>query len=227
VAVTGSSFAGVDPRREALGYHPLIQVVLMGVAGAFLSGDIFNLYVWFEVMLIGSFVLMSLHRTRAQLHAAFTYVSLNLLASAFLLTAIGLLCVAIAPAIVRFFVPEDPAVIKEGAAFIRIVSWSFGFVGLQFALMGVLRAAGEMIPAMVISLVSQWVLQIPLAYVLSKHTSLGASGVWWSTPIANIVTAIIAGLWFARGNWKTRRLIAQPGAPASQENVEELAQMEP
>ena len=91
VAVTASSFAGVDPRREALGYHPLIHVVLMGVAGAFLTGDIFNLYVWFEVMLIGSFVLMSLHRTRAQLHAAFTYVGLNLLASAFLLTAIGLL----------------------------------------------------------------------------------------------------------------------------------------
>jgi multicomponent Na+:H+ antiporter subunit D len=91
VAVTGSSFAGVDPRREAFGYHQLIQVVLMGVGGAFLTGDIFNLYVWFEVMLIGSFVLMSLHRTRAQLHAAFTYVGLNLLASAFLLTAIGLL----------------------------------------------------------------------------------------------------------------------------------------
>jgi multicomponent Na+:H+ antiporter subunit D len=91
VAVTGSSFAGVDPRREAFGYHALIHVVLMGVSGAFLTGDIFNLYVWFEVMLIGSFVLMSLHRTRAQLHAAFTYVGLNLLASAFFLTAIGLL----------------------------------------------------------------------------------------------------------------------------------------
>jgi len=91
VAVTASSFAGLDPRREALGYHALIQVVLMGVAGAFLTGDIFNLYVWFEVLLIGSFVLMSLHRTRAQLQAAFIYVALNLLASAFLLTALGLL----------------------------------------------------------------------------------------------------------------------------------------
>ena len=59
VAITASSFAGVDPRREALGYHPLIQVLLMGVSGAFLTGDIFNLYVWFEVMLIASFVLMS------------------------------------------------------------------------------------------------------------------------------------------------------------------------
>lgn len=91
VAVTGSSFSGVDPRRETFGYHSLVHVLLMGVSGAFLTGDIFNLYVWFEVMLIASFVLMSLHRTRAQLHAAFTYVGLNLLASAFLLTAIGLL----------------------------------------------------------------------------------------------------------------------------------------
>ena len=89
--ITASSFSGVDPRREAVGYHALIHVLLMGVSGAFLTGDIFNLYVWFEVMLIASFVLMSLHRTRAQLQASLTYVGLNLLASAFLLTAIGLL----------------------------------------------------------------------------------------------------------------------------------------
>lgn len=89
--VTAQSFSGVDPRRESLGYHSLIHVLLMGVSGAFLTGDIFNLYVWFEVMLIASFVLMALHRTRAQVQAAFTYVALNLLASAFLLTAIGLL----------------------------------------------------------------------------------------------------------------------------------------
>ena len=89
--VTASSFAGMDPRRESLGYHALIHVLLMGVSGAFLTGDLFNLYVWFEVTLIASFVLMALHRTRPQLHAAFTYVTLNLLASAILLTAIGLL----------------------------------------------------------------------------------------------------------------------------------------
>src|SRR3954467_14982307 len=89
VAITASSFAGVDPRREALGYHPLIQVLLMGVSGAFLTGDIFNLYVWFEVMLIASFVLMALHRTSAQVEAAFKYVTINLIASSIFLTALG------------------------------------------------------------------------------------------------------------------------------------------
>jgi multicomponent Na+:H+ antiporter subunit D len=91
VAVAGAAFAGVDPRREAFGYHPLLQILLMGVSGAFLTGDLFNLYVWFEVMLVASFVLMALHRTTAQVEAAFKYVAINLVASAIFLTALGLL----------------------------------------------------------------------------------------------------------------------------------------
>jgi multicomponent Na+:H+ antiporter subunit D len=91
VAVTASAFGGVDPRREAFGYHGLLHVLLMGVSGAFLTGDLFNLYVWFEVMLVASFVLMALYRTRAQIAAAFKYVTLNLIASSMFLTALGLL----------------------------------------------------------------------------------------------------------------------------------------
>ena len=91
VAIAAAAFAGVDPRREAFGYHPLIQILLMGVSGAFLTGDLFNLYVWFEVMLVASFVLMALHRNRAQVEAAFKYVAINLIASSIFLTALGLL----------------------------------------------------------------------------------------------------------------------------------------
>ncbi|MCL4814178.1 MAG: Na+/H+ antiporter subunit D, partial [Vicinamibacteraceae bacterium] len=91
VAVTAAAFVGVDPLRESFGYHALLLVLLTGVTGAFLTGDLFNLYVWFEVMLVASFVLMALHRTSAQVEAAFKYVTLNLLASAIFLTALGLL----------------------------------------------------------------------------------------------------------------------------------------
>ena len=90
-AVATVAFSGVDPKREAFGYHPLIQILLMGVAGAFLTGDFFNLYVWFEVMLVASFVLMALNRTRPQMEAAFKYVTINLIASSIFLTALGLL----------------------------------------------------------------------------------------------------------------------------------------
>jgi putative MATE family efflux protein len=134
------------------------------------------------------------------------------------LSGVGLLCLLFAHHIAAFFVPGNEPVIAEASVFIRTVSWSFGFIGLQFALMGVLRASGNMMAAMVISLVSQWVLQFPLAYVLSKH-AIGAHGLWWAFPAANVGTALISAVWFARGDWKERRLVEQTPAKVEKQDV--------
>jgi len=91
LAVAVYSLFSLDVRREAFGYYPLLHLLLMGVCGAFLTGDLFNLYVWFEVMLIASFVLLTLGGTRAQLEGAVKYVTLNLVSSAIFLAATGLL----------------------------------------------------------------------------------------------------------------------------------------
>ena len=80
-------------------------------------------------------------------------------------------------------------------------------MGVQFALTGVLRASGNMVVTMALTLMSQWVLQFPLAYVLSKHTTLGAEGIWWALPISNVVTALITIGIYAKGDWKKKRLI--------------------
>jgi multicomponent Na+:H+ antiporter subunit D len=81
----------IDAEREAGGYHPLAHVLVAGINGAFLTGDLFNLFVWFEVLLIASFVLLTLGGSRAQLEGGIKYVSVNLVASMLFLTAIGLL----------------------------------------------------------------------------------------------------------------------------------------
>jgi multicomponent Na+:H+ antiporter subunit D len=91
LAVTVSSPAGVGRGRERYGYYPLLLVLVAGVEGAFLTGDLFNLYVCFEVMLMASFVLLALGGERAQLEGSIKYVSLNLLSSTLFLTGIGLL----------------------------------------------------------------------------------------------------------------------------------------
>ena len=91
VAITVYSSASIDRRRESFGYYPLTMVLLAGVCGTFLTGDLFNLYVWFEVLLIASFVLLALGGERAQLEGALKYVALNLIASATLLVSIGVL----------------------------------------------------------------------------------------------------------------------------------------
>jgi multicomponent Na+:H+ antiporter subunit D len=91
LAVAVYSLASMDAARERFGYYPLLHVLLMGVCGAFLTGDIFNLYVWFEVMLVASFVLVALGGQRAQLEGAVKYVTLNLISSALFLAAVGIL----------------------------------------------------------------------------------------------------------------------------------------
>jgi len=91
LAVIIYSLASIDPQRRKYGYYPLINILLMGVSGAFLTGDIFNLYVWFEVMLIASFVLLALGGEQKQILGAIKYVTLNLLSSALFLAGVGLL----------------------------------------------------------------------------------------------------------------------------------------
>lgn len=91
LSVAVYSLATMSQKHEAFGYYPLLHLMLAGVAGAFLTGDIFNLYVWFEIMLVASFGLMILGGERAQMEGAVKYVTLNLLSSALFLTAVGLL----------------------------------------------------------------------------------------------------------------------------------------
>jgi len=91
LAVVIFSLGSMDRGREAYGYYPLVHGLLLGVCGAFLTGDLFNLYVWFEVMLMASFVLLALGGERAQLHGGIKYVTLNLVSSAVFLAAVGIL----------------------------------------------------------------------------------------------------------------------------------------
>jgi multicomponent Na+:H+ antiporter subunit D len=88
--VTLYSLISMDVRRASFGYYPLLLILLMGVCGAFLTGDLFNLYVWFEVLLMASFALLTLGGERGQIEGGFKYVTLNLIASTLFLTALGL-----------------------------------------------------------------------------------------------------------------------------------------
>jgi multicomponent Na+:H+ antiporter subunit D len=73
------------------GYCPLMLAMLGGVAGAFATGDIFNLFVWFEILLMASFVLLGLGRGGWRAEGAVKYLLLNLISSAIFLSAVGLL----------------------------------------------------------------------------------------------------------------------------------------
>jgi multicomponent Na+:H+ antiporter subunit D len=76
---------GTLDARASMNYYPLVLFLLLGVNGAFLSGDLFNLYVFFEVMLMASFALLTLGGQIGQINGGIRYVLLNLLSSSFFL----------------------------------------------------------------------------------------------------------------------------------------------
>ncbi|MEL6114081.1 MATE family efflux transporter [Photobacterium sp. SP02] len=122
------------------------------------------------------------------------------------LTVIGIVFYVFAPHLIAVFIPDDPEVIKEGAHFLRTMCLTWGGIGVQLCVVSAFRASGNMQNAMMVALVSQWMVQFPLAYVLSKHTALQDNGIWWSFAVTNVVVAVFAFCWFKRGTWKKTRL---------------------
>jgi len=122
------------------------------------------------------------------------------------LTLFGIIFFLTARQLAMFFIPDSPDVILNSTQFIRTMALAFGFMGITQVTMGTLRGAGETKTSMVISLISFFILQFPLAYILSKHTSLGYTGIWWAYPISLTLTSIVALTVFLKGNWKTKNL---------------------
>ena len=89
VALICAVFAerGIDPTGRRYGFYPFLMLMMAGVNGAFLTGDIFNLYVWFEVFVISSFGLIILGSERLQIDGASKYAILNLVGTTLFLIA--------------------------------------------------------------------------------------------------------------------------------------------
>ena len=83
--------ADIRARRRRAGFDPLFLGMLAAVNGAFLTGDLFNLYVWFELMLVAALGLITLDRRPAQIDGAIRYAAMSMLGASFILIGIGLL----------------------------------------------------------------------------------------------------------------------------------------
>ncbi len=91
LAVAVFARADILARRRRAGFDPLFLAMLAAVNGAFLTGDVFNLYVWFELMLVTAVGLVTLDRRPAQIDGAFRYIALSMIGATFMLVGIGLL----------------------------------------------------------------------------------------------------------------------------------------
>jgi len=84
------SFFTVEPAQERYFYHPLFQILLLGVNWSFMTGDLFNLFVAYEVMLIGSYGMMMVGASKAQVRQTLKYIAINAIGSTLFVVGCGL-----------------------------------------------------------------------------------------------------------------------------------------
>jgi len=91
LSVSIFSVVSIINARLRFGFFSVYHFLLLGLNGAFLTGDMFNLYVWFEIIIISSFVLISIGGEKNQLEGAVKYFTLNFFGSLIFLTALGVI----------------------------------------------------------------------------------------------------------------------------------------
>ena len=104
---------------------------------------------------------------------------------------------------VKFFIPNDPEVLKLGEILFRIISPSVIFFGIFMVISGAFQGAGDTKPVMILSIVRLWGIRVPFAYILSKTLHMGATGIWLAMFLSNIIVSIWGLFWFRTGRWIT------------------------
>ena len=182
-------------------FHALFHFQLMGLSGAFVTGDLFNLFVFFEVLLISSYVLLvhgqGRHRFRAGLH----YVVLNLVASALFLIGLalvygvtGTLNMADLALRVGRLGPDEAALLKVGAMVLLVVfGLKAAIVPLYMWLPGTYAAASAPVAALFAIMTKVGVYSIIRVHAVilgegAGHAALAAAP--WLLPLALVTTGL-------------------------------------
>jgi len=187
-----------DPREARDGFYAMALLLLAGVTGAFLTGDLFNLYVWFEVMLIASFGLIVLGGGAGQLDGAIKYGFLNFLATAFFLLALGLLYGLLGTLnmadIMRVAPGANPAPMAGIAALLLL---AFSMKAAAFPLNAWLPASYHMPPAAISALFGGLLTKVGAYALLRTLAALLPQSRDWLDPLLTgmaVATLLIAPL---------------------------------
>lgn len=100
---------------------------------------------------------------------------------------------------------SDQDVIKHGDQYLTIVSSFYIVFTMMFIYTAILRGAGDTFLPMFFSLLSLWLIRIPMAYFLSDR--IGSTGIWWAIPAGWIIGFVLLFMYYKTGRWKTRTVV--------------------
>ncbi|GGG43559.1 MATE family efflux transporter [Croceivirga lutea] len=122
--------------------------------------------------------------------------------NAFFMGLVSIIYLLLAKQIVSMF-NDTPAVVNNGALCLQIIAAGYIFYAYGMVVTNAFNGSGDTKTPTKINLISFWLYQLPLAYILALVLELGAVGVFIAITTAEVLLAILAIVWFKRGKWKT------------------------
>jgi Na+-driven multidrug efflux pump len=122
----------------------------------------------------------------------------------------SLLAVSLPRVLMRIFT-GDPLLIDLGADYLRIVGACYLFFAIMFVSNGIINGSGHTFATAVISLVSLWVVRVPVAYALSRRLG-SVDGVWYAIALSFGISMLASLGYYLTGRWR-RPIARRPGAP--------------
>ena len=204
VAVPALAYACCGWDRRGRYFHVMFQFELMGLAGAFLTGDLFNLFVFFEILLIASYVLLIHGQGAKRLRMGVHYVILNLVASALFLLGLGLLYASTGTlnmtdvALKVALLTGDQAVLARSAAVVLLIVFGLkaALFPLYFWLPNTYAAASAPVAALFAIMTKVGVYGIIRVHALIFGVNAGESALvlaHWLLPVA-LLTSLLGAL---------------------------------
>jgi Na+-driven multidrug efflux pump len=126
-----------------------------------------------------------------------------------IVTIITSLTIIFAGHLIMSLFTKDLAVIGAGDQYLTIVSAAYLLFTMMFIYNGVLRGAGDTLIPMFFSVLSLWIIRIPVAWFLSER--LGTTGIWWSIPAGWAVGLMLSYFYYKTGRWRKMAVVKYPG----------------
>ncbi|WP_019156134.1 Na+/H+ antiporter subunit D [Robertmurraya massiliosenegalensis] len=205
------SFKSIGKERENYYYYPVFNFLIVGVNGAFSTGDIFNLFVFFEVMLMSSYVLLVLGGTKIQLRESIKYLLVNIISSALFVIAVAYLysmvgTLNMAHISARVSEIGQPAILSVIAVLLLIV---FGLKGAIFPLYFWMPGSYYAPPAPVLALFGALLTKVGVYSITRTFTLFFYHDVGFTHQLLQVlaILTIIIGVIGAIAYWDVKKII--------------------